>query len=167
MKSVFLITIVAVAMIGVMLPDVLGTKYVNESPYEFSIDYPYGWQVDGIQEVDSAQDFIENGVAIYDKDDWTTMMSIYIIEDITHQFSDEEEINLMNEVERDYCNDFTFNNDGMICYDFVLLSERNNSIVYEINGYRAITIFYAFTDVFSNSNYPGEYPRVGTTTHIY
>ena len=65
MKPVVIIAIVAVAIIGVMYPDVLGTKYVNESPYEFSIDYPYGWQVDGIQEVDSAQDFIENGVAIF------------------------------------------------------------------------------------------------------
>jgi hypothetical protein len=167
MKSVFIIAIVAVAMIGVMVPDALGTKYVNESPYEFSIDYPYGWQVDGIQEVDSARDFIENGVIIQDKDDWTTIMTIQILEDLNPQFSDDKEVDIMNEVERDFCNNLTFNNDGMICYDFALLSERDNSMVYEINGYRAITIFYEHTNVYLDSNFSGEYQIIGTTTHIY
>ena len=66
--------------------------------YEFSIDYPYGWQVDGIQELGSARDFIENGVIIQDKDDWTTIMTIQILEDLNPQFSDDEEVDIMNEV---------------------------------------------------------------------
>jgi hypothetical protein len=160
MKSVFLIAIVVVAMIGVMVPDALGILYQHFDP-RFYIDYPYGWQVNG------NPSFSENGLIIQDKDDWTTIMTIHILEDMNPPFSDDEEVDILNEVERDYCNNLTFNNDGVICYDFVLLSERDNSMVYEINGYRAITIFYEYTNVYLDSDFSGEYRMIGTTTHIY
>ena len=46
MKPVFIIAIVAAAMIGVMVPSVYAATYVNDDyPYEFSINYPTDWLI--------------------------------------------------------------------------------------------------------------------------
>ena len=161
MNNFVLIVALTVLLIGVSIPNVLGTTYVNESPYEFSIDYPNGWIVD------DSEVFSENGIKISDKYDWTSYIAINYYPNVGAQLSDREEINLMNQFEREICDESTFSNDGRICYDFYSDEEYDNFSVYEIDGYRAITIFYGYTIQFSDPNFPGQYPMIGTTTNIY
>ena len=73
-------------MIGLMAPSVFGETYVNDTPYEFSINYPNGWMVE------KYQNFYDDGVTFSDKVDWTTNISVWYLEDTGAQLSDNEEI---------------------------------------------------------------------------
>ena len=148
-------------MIGFMIPDALGKTYVNDMPYEFSINYPNGWIVD------NSQDFYDYGINISDKIDWTTSIHVFYYDNIGNQLSDNAEIDSQKQVERDYCANLNFSTDGLKCSNFRYYPEEMPPIVFEIDGYRAISIFYTYTMQYDDPDYPGQYPISGTTTNIY
>ena len=157
MKSVFIIAIVVVILIGIMVPDVFGGMYVNEKPYDFSIDYPYGWTV--------YEEEYPQLVSFEDKNDWTTNIFVSYYDDMGAQVTDREEIDWMVETEEQFCKDYSFATVGMICFDFQ--SHDDLTMVYEIDGYRAITIMNSNTMQYSDPNFSGNYPMVSTITNIY
>ena len=157
LKSVFVIAIVAVAMISLMVPDASGKTYVNDAPYEFSIDYPYGWTVN--------EEAYPTLVSFQDKDYWDTYISIRHFEmSLSYQnYSDNKLANLVYEHLEDGCKESSFAQNGQICSDYVLYDD--NTIIQEIDGYRAITITVSKTLQFSGD--PVNYPRLQTFTYIF
>ena len=145
-------------MIGFMIPDALGKTYVNDAPYEFSIDYPNGWLVE------KTNNFYDDGVIFSDKQDWTTSIYVWYFDNVGTPLSDQQEIDHQYKVEEDYCKNLSFRDDGMICYDFQKF-ERN--YIHEVNGYHSFTIVYYYTYQYDDPNFSGEYPMVGATTNIY
>ena len=157
MKSVFIIAIVAVVLIGVGIPNALGTTYVNDYPYEFSIDYPYGWVMQ--------EEEYPSLVSFTDKYEWTTSIFVSHWENAGEQLTDDEEIDWMFEILEDQCNNNIVGTNGINCFNFQRYDDT--AMVYEINGYRAITVMTSNTNQYGNPDYPGNYPMVWTFTHIY
>ena len=156
MKSVLIIAIVAVAMISLMVPDASGKTYVNDAPYEFSIDYPYGWIVN--------EEEYPRLVAFYDKDNWDTYISVSHFEmSWKHQdYSDDDLVNMFSEHLEDGCKKSSFATNGQICSDYVFYDYV--TMIYEIDGYRAITLILSETLQFSDD--PENYTRFHTITFI-
>jgi hypothetical protein len=154
---VLIIAIVAVAMIGIMIPSAFAGTYVNEGNYEFSIDYPYGWEM--------LEEEYPNLVSFSDKYDWTTAIFVSHWEDAGEQLTDDEEIDWMFELLEDQCVNNIVGTTGINCFNFQRYDDT--AMVYEINGYRAITVMTSNTNQYGNPDYPGNYPMVWTFTHIY
>ena len=140
-----------------ILPDASASTYVNDAPYEFSINYPNGWIV-----YDSPN-FYDDGIIFSDKEEWTTNIYVNYYDNVGDQLSDNEEIEILIDFEKKYCDELDIRTDGMMCYDFQMYDE--STMVYEIDDYRAITIFYSYT--MQHSDYSGEFPMIGSTTDIY
>ena len=157
MKQVLIIAIVAVTMIGIMIPSAFAGTYVNEGNYEFSIDYPYGWEM--------LEEEYPNLVSFSDKYDWTTAIFVSHWEDAGEQLTDDEEIDWMFELLEDQCVNDIVGTTGINCFNFQRYDDT--AMVYEINGYRAITVMTSNTNQYGNPDYPGNYPMVWTFTHIY
>ena len=144
-------------MIGIMVPDVFGETYVNEGYYAFSIDYPYGWEM--------LEEKYPNLVAFTDKYDWTTSISVAHWEDAGEQLTDREEIDWLFEITENTCNNDIGDAMGITCFNFQRYDEA--TMVYEINGYRAITVMTSNTNQYDDPNYPGNFPMMWTSTNIY
>ena len=69
-----------------MLPNAFGEIYVNDPPYEFSINYPNGWMVE------EYQSFYDHGVTFSDQVDWTTNIMVWHYENVGTKLSDNREI---------------------------------------------------------------------------
>ncbi|MDC0883837.1 hypothetical protein PL987_01960 [Nitrosopumilus sp.] len=93
MKPVFLIAIVAVAMIGVIVPNALGETYVDDGIEPFTIDYPQYWTVDT---------YLDGSVIFSDRN-YETIIGIGILENYI-QGSDDEELELIFQSMYDVCN---------------------------------------------------------------
>ena len=140
-----------------MVPDVFGETYVNEGYYAFSIDYPYGWEM--------LEEKYPNLVAFTDKYDWTTSISVAHWEDAGEQLTDREEIDWLFEITENTCNNDIGDAMGITCFNFQRYDEA--TMVYEINGYRAITVMTSNTNQYDDPNYPGNFPMMWTSTNIY
>ena len=100
--KILILSVLAFAMIGFMIPDALGKMYVNDGPLEFSINYPHGWIVN-----EELRDITE--VDFTDKHDWTTNLGVYYFEDAGEQLTDREEIDWMVEGNEEQCKNESFN----------------------------------------------------------
>ena len=156
--KILILSVLAFAMIGFMIPDALGKMYVNDGPLEFSINYPHGWIVN-----EELRDITE--VDFTDKHDWTTNLGVYYFEDAGEQLTDREEIDWMVEGNEEQCKNESFNSSGIRCFDFQYYDDM--TFVHEIDGYRAITIMTSNTNQYADPDYPGNYPMVWTLTNIY
>ncbi len=143
-----------------VLPNASAGVYVNDAPYEFSITYPNGWIVD------NSQDFYDYGITISDKLDWTTIISVFYYDNVGSPLSENDAIDSQKQIDRDYCANVNFSTDGVKCSNFREYPEEISTIVFEIDGYRAISTFFTYTMQYDDPNYPGQYPITGTTTNI-
>ena len=137
MKPVVIIAIVAVAMIGVMVPSVFAATYVNDYPYDFSINYPSDWL---IFEPDENEKKNNPGIMVYlnNNYDATSIITIYYYEfedwDI---FSTNELIDNTLRSNKQYCESQSLLTTGIECTNFKNYEELTK--VHKINGYPSIT----------------------------
>ena len=154
MKSVLLIAIVAVAMIGVMVPSSFGETYVDFDA-GFSIDYPSGW------DVDDSLDFEEYGVFFYDTEDhgqWTSTFSIHKLESANY---DVKTLGDLTNIADAICRDNNFEDDGLICYDFEII---NKKITRDSNDLKRMMITYSHEDLYAEG---GAYPTISIMLAIF
>ena len=138
MKPVFIIAIVAAAMIGVMVPSVYAATYVNDDyPYEFSINYPTDWL---IFEPDENEKKNNPGIMVYlnNNYDATSIVTIYYYEfEDWDTYSTNELIDSNLLRDKQYCESQSLSTTGIECTNYKNYEELTK--VLKINGYPSIT----------------------------
>jgi hypothetical protein len=142
MRHVFIIALVAVSMIGIMIPSVLaenfGTVTYHNEKYEFSITYPLEWVT---QEVDNAS--LTGGThffEIYDPDEGVlriTYVNSPIAEDLFGKYSESHQKESAEEIKK-ICDDPLIKDDDNITCEIQIISTDQINI----DGYRGINIKY-------------------------
>ncbi len=139
LKHVFLIAIIAVAMIGVMVPSVFAATYVNDDyPYEFSINYPTDWL---IFEPDENEKKNNPGIMVYlnNNYDATSIVTIYYYEfEDWDTYSTNELIDSNLLRNKQHCESQSLSTTGIECTNYKNYEELTK--VLKINGYPSITI---------------------------
>ena len=139
MKPVFIIAIVAAAMIGVMVPSVYAATYVNDDyPYEFSINYPTDWL---IFEPDENEKKNNPGIMVYlnNNYDATSIVTIYYYEfEDWDTYSTNELIDSNLLRNKQHCESQSLSTTGIECTNYKNYEELTK--VLKINGYPSITI---------------------------
>jgi hypothetical protein len=111
LKSVLLIAIVAVAMIGVMVPSSFAETYFHNDPV-FSIDLPSGWIIDSEWIYSDSVKFINGQYG-------TLEIIIEYVDDVgSIVVSDYEFKEILIEGDEQYCLNSSFEEDGFVCSDF-------------------------------------------------
>ena len=140
-----------------MVPEIVfGELYVNESPYEFSINYPPNW------EIEKSYDFLNYGVTFSDDYDWKSYIKIFFVETDGNYGNNQEIMNGMVDTQNETCDNLSFQIDGMVCENLEVIDVYPETI----NGKRAFTIIYSNDMQYSDPNYPGTYSMISTTTYI-
>ena len=138
MKPVFIIAIVAAAMIGVMVPSVYAATYVNDDyPYEFSINYPTDWL---IFEPDENEKKNNPGIMVYlnNNYDATSIVTIYYYEfEDWDTYSTNELIDSNLLRNKQHCESQSLSTTGIECTNYKNYEELTK--VLKINGYPSIT----------------------------
>ncbi len=93
----------------------------NDKQHGLTIDYPKGWIVDSSEEDGDI-------VSFYDKNYVNSYISIYYQGDPLK----DDILNTLNQIERDYCRNATFDYDGFTCNNFVLIGQ---DIDHDIPGF--------------------------------
>ena len=139
MKPVFIIALVAAAMIGVMVPSVYAATYVNDDyPYEFSINYPTDWL---IFEPDENEKKNNPGIMVYlnNNYDATSIVTIYYYEfEDWDTYSTNELIDSNLLRNKQHCESQSLSTTGIECTNYKNYEELTK--VLKINGYPSITI---------------------------
>jgi len=131
--------------------------YVDEFQ-RFSIEYPTGWLIDESSSVGEE-------VTFWDDYDWKSNMGIYYFEDIYYwNLNDEQILDELISLERDVCDTFSYEIDGLICYDFTILSE---DVFLLSSGFKSYHLGFLETHRYNDPNYPGEYNMVITITEVH
>ena len=111
MKPVFVVVIVAVVMIGVMVPSVFAENYIHDNP-KFSIDYPSGWIIDSGR-------FVDNSVRFINNEYWISDIIVSYFEDFGYlTMSDYEFKEIVIQQHEQLCLTSTFKETGFVCSDF-------------------------------------------------
>jgi len=153
LKSVFIITIVAVAMIGVMVPSSFAETYVHDNP-KFSIDYPSGWIVD------DSQNFENYGVTFSNEDDWTSIIQVFFYENKDFIAKNMDSLKIQEE---NICQNSSFEFDGWICYDFEIIGEMVSE---DSDGRETFMLSYYYVNEYDDEDFAIPYPMISTTLNI-
>lgn len=143
-------------LLGVTFSPVFGEVYVNEYPYEFSINYPSDWQFQ------KSNNFFDEGIIFYDELDWKSRILVFFTEIEEPLGNDQEIMELIQYNEEEFCLSLSFQVEGFICENFQVLD------IYQeiIDDKKSFTIISSYVNEYSDPNYPGKYPMVGTNTFV-
>ena len=153
-------------MIGLIFPSGFSEIYVHESAYPFSISHPSGWE---------ALDEDEWGGVSVDPDK-TGRNGFYITlycsesrgDDCGEAGADYQEISFLKEDDKWYCDNATFAEDHVKCFNYEVIDEY----AHQLDGYRAFTIVSSFTlsldgnDPYFPDGKKGKYDVIGTSTYV-
>ena len=143
-----LLSVLVVSLVGIMsVPDAFAKMYTDPDN-RFSIEYPYGW----IKELGNEDWLI---IDFLDKYNWDAFFRVEFYEDISYAGTGDS--NILREIiagEREYCNGYTYQVDGIICYNYKV---NDSSVVYTDENRKAYLIDQQYTKQYSNPDYPGEY----------
>ena len=153
MKSVFIIAIVAVAMIGVMVPSSFAETYIHDDP-KFSINYPSEWIID------DSQNFEDFGISFFNKDDWTSMIQVFLYENKDFIAKNIEELKIEEE---NLCQNSSFEFDGLICYDFEIIDEMVSE---DSDGHETFMIIYYHVNEYGDEDFAIPYPMISSAMSI-
>ena len=131
------------------------TQYFSSNKYidpnnRFSIEYPSGWILDGI--VDDYDGLVNE---FSDKYDWDAFFRIWFFEDVSYVgTSDSNVLREIIDAERGSCNEYSYQVDGIICYNYKV---NDSSVVYTDENRKAYLIDQQYTKQYSDPDYSGEY----------
>ena len=155
--------IVAIAFIGLIIPNAYGEVFVNNEPYLFSIEYPSDWSP--IRPID----FLENGIT-FDQDGsgvngfWVSIWK-GAIED---EMADYKIMEILKADTKYFCETLNFEEHYSKCFNHRIL----DSEISTIDGFRAFTVFEKYTleyngkDPFFPDGTPGRFDSFGTATYV-
>ena len=162
MKTI-LFSVLAIAMIGVMVPSAFGEVFVNNEPYLFSIEYPSEWSPL------RPNDFLENGVMIDRDGSGVNGLWIGIWQGaIEEEMADYKIMEILKADTKYFCETSNFEEHYNRCFNHRIL----DSEISTIDGFRAFTVFEKYTieyngkDPFFPDGTPGRFDSFGTATYV-
>jgi len=134
--TILAVSLLAVAMIGVMVPSVLGEVFINETKfYPFSIEYPSDW------EIISTENVTGEGIMIdLDKTGRNGMWIGLWKNSIEPNVGDYELMEFQKNSVRLFCDESTQEEDFGECSHLGFLQNK----IWEIDGFRAVTSLFKY-----------------------
>ena len=158
--------VTVIAVIGLVMPSAFGEDDFITTPFSY---HPDGWTL-----TSTDMEVVDGILSPYD----STYVGFYeldVVGDVREFVDDAWTLDLMIETERKFCNQREYSGDGLKCSNFNENVGKQSwkgfeiypDRIYEIDGYRTLTIFYSYSLQLDESNDSMLVPFVGSTTNIY
>ena len=129
--KILTVSLLAVVMMGLMIPSALSETYLNEGYYPFSIEYPSEWDI-------ILKENVSVGVIAMSDDEGRNGMFITLfVDSVESGITDYEIWETLKGISKDLCYSMTDTQSFATCSHYIITDSR----IHYINGYKTFTVF--------------------------